>query len=247
MEHIDYELETGHGKTVIFIHGWLGSKEFWEHITTRLELENPFLTYDQRCHAQSNQEYTIEQLAEDLNQLIEELELENPVLVGHSMGGMTALKYASQYDNLSGLCLLGTCASTPKPENKSVKYFLEEFDNLDREEWAAKIADNYVSRPDNENIREMTRKELEAADEEPIKYGLRAMMQYDVRDELGNLETSALVVAAEHDGAITLEKSEELAELLDCGLRKVDTSHQMLPEAPEKIAGLISEFVKGRT
>lgn len=242
---LSYNIQEGSDRPVIFIHGWLGSRNFWKLITPYFDLDNTLVFYDQRCHNDSDcSEFDIENLADDLHILIEELELEDPVIVGHSMGGMTALQYAVRYDNLSGLCLLGTSASTPDPENKSVKYFLDKFDELEREEWASKIADNYVSRTENEKIKEMTRKELKEADKEPIKYGLKAMINYDVRESLKELDMPALVVAAEHDGAITMEKSRALVDLLDCELKKVNTSHQMLPEKPEIIANLISSFVK---
>lgn len=240
-----YEIQDGSEKTVIFIHGWLGSRNFWKLITPHLDLDNTMVFYDQRCHGDSDcSEFNIESLSNDLNELINELELEDPIIVGHSMGGMTALKYGTKYDNLSGLCLLGTSASTPDPEKKSVKYFLDRFDEVDREEWAEKITENYVGQSENEEIKEMTRSELKQADEKPIKYGLEAMIDYDVRNQLNNLDIPALVIAAENDGAITMEKSRDLAELLDCKLIKVDTSHQMLPEKPKRIAKLISDFVK---
>jgi len=239
-----YDIHEGNNRPVVFIHGWLGSRNFWKLITPYLKLENKLVFYDQRCHGDSDcSRFDIESLADDLHNLIKELELEEPVLVGHSMGGMTALQYATKYDNLSGLCLLGTSASTPDPENKSVKYFLDKFDELSRDKWAEKIADNYVSKTENEKIKEMTRNELKSADEEPIRYGLEAMVNYDIRDELKQLEIPAKVVAAEHDDAITIKKSRELVDLLDCELETVNTSHQMLPERPEKIADIISDFV----
>lgn len=239
-----YEIQKGSQKPVVFIHGWLGSKDFWKLITPYLDLENTLIFYDQRCHGDSNcSKYNVESLAQDLHDLVKELELEDPVIVGHSMGGMTALKYATEYDNFSRLCLLGTSASTPDPENKSVKYFLNKFDELNREEWAEKITENYVGQSENKKIKEMTRNELKQADEKPIKYGLKSMINYDIRDQLEDLDLSAMIIAAENDGAITMEKSRELADLLECNLKKINTSHQMLPEKPEKIAKLISDFI----
>ncbi len=243
LERIDYRFDEGDGRPIVFVHGWLGSKEFWELITPYMDTSRPMLFYNQRCHGGSREmEFSIEDLADDLHLMLEELGLADPLLVGHSMGGMTVLKYATLYDNFSGLCLLGSCADTPEPENKSVEYFLEELDEISREEWAEKIADNYILGEDKQEMREMTQKELLKADERAIREGLEAMMEYDVTEELEELDVEALVVAGSLDGAITVEKSEELAELLDCRLEVLDVTHQMLPERPEKVAGLIEEF-----
>lgn len=242
MDRIDYRFEDGEGRPLIFVHGWLGSKDFWQLITPYMNTKRPMLFYDQRCHGGSKDlDFSMRDLADDLHLLIEELELDEPLLVGHSMGGMTVLKYATLYDNFSGLCLLGSCADTPEPENRSVEYFLEKFDEIPRKEWAEKIADNYIL-GDRKKMKEMTEEELVQADERAVKQGLKAMKEYDVRDELEGLEVEALVLAGSLDGAITLEKSRELAELLNCRLEVLDVTHQMLPERPEEIGELIEEF-----
>ncbi|WP_414837938.1 alpha/beta fold hydrolase [Candidatus Nanosalina sp. VS9-1] len=241
-ERIDYSFREGEGRPIVFIHGWLGSKDFWKLLMPYLETERPVLTYNQRCHSKSTEEdFTVKDMAEDLDELLEALDIVDPILVGHSMGGMTALKYATLYENFSGLVLLGTCADTPDPENRSVSYFLEQFEEIPRREWAEKIADNYIQGR-NDKIRDMTVKELMKADKRPVKAGLEAMMSYDVRKDLEEVDTQALVIAGEKDGAITMEKSKNLADLLDCRLETVDTTHQMLPERPEEIAGLIDNF-----
>lgn len=242
---LEYTFNQGEGKPVIFVHGWLGSKEFWKLLTPHLEIDNPILRYDQRCHGGSTcKPFTVKLLARDLHNLIEELELEEPVIVGHSMGGMTALQYAADYENFSGLVLLATSASTPDPENKSVEYFLDKYSELDKDTWAEMITENYVAESEAPEIREMTRRELKKADARPIKHGLKAMMRYDVTESIENFTKSAAVVAAERDGAITREKSQEVKNLLDCRIEFLNTSHQMLPEEPEKVAEVIKETVK---
>lgn len=241
---LEYRIEEGDERPVVFIHGWLGSKEFWKLITPYLEGENEKTFYDQRCHGNSeNGKFTMSSLAEDLRSLIEHLGLEDPVLVGHSMGGMTALQYAAQYDNFYSLVLLATSASTPDPENESVRYFLEKFDELSKGEWAEEITRNYVADSERQKIKDMTRKELRKADEKSIRYGLKAMMEYDVTAEFEDFDKPAVVVAGQKDGAITREKSEEAAELLNCELKVLETSHQMLPEKPEKVAEIVQNVV----
>lgn len=239
-----YRGEEGAERPIIFIHGWLGSKEFWKLITPYLDEKNEKVFYDQRSHGNSEcGKFTMRSLAQDLHNLIEELEVEQPILVGHSMGGMTALQYAAEYDNFSALILLATSASTPDPENESVEYFLEKFDELDKKQWAEEITANYVADSEKQEIKDMTRDELMKAGQKPIRYGLEAMIDYDVTNELENFDKPAVVVAAEKDGAITREKSEEAAEILNCRLKTLNTSHQMLSEKPEKVAWIIQDIV----
>lgn len=240
-----YELVNGKGRPVVFIHGWLGSSKSWDRVKPYLDLENPLVFYDQRCHGKSScSSFLIEDLAEDLHNLIEELELEDPILVGHSMGGMTALRYSIDYQNFSGLCLLGTSANTPEPKVQSVEYFLKEFDRIDRLEWAEKITQNYLGDSGKKELKKMCRDELMAADPEPVKYGLKAMIEYDISDKLQRTDVPCIVVAGTEDGAITRHKSEDLAELLDSDLISIESGHLMLQEVPENIGNIVTEFVE---
>lgn len=240
MSELAHEYREGEGTPVVFIHGWLGSMKSWTRVLEHLDIENPVLLYDQRCHGESFcEKFSFEDLADDLHALVKELGIEEPVLVGHSMGGMTALQYSTTY-SVKGLFLLGTAASNPEPANESVEYFLENLGSMPREEWAEKIAENYTGgeRPGNA---ELAVKEMVSASEKQLKYPLEAMIEYDVRDDLEPL--SARVITGKHDRAITMDKSRELAELLDAEIEVLDTTHLMLWEVPGEIAGLLEEFL----
>lgn len=244
LEGISYRTETGEGTPLVFIHGWLGSKNSWDGVKKEIDVDNPEVFYDQRCHGDSTcSSFDFETLAEDLNALIEELGLEDPLLVGHSMGGMVALTYATEYDDFSGLFLLGSCASTPEPENHSPRFFLEKFGSMDRRAWAMEIVENYAAETEDEEAKDMARRELIDAGDTEVIYSLGSMIGYDLEDDIEEINEPAAVVAGEKDGAITMEKSEELSELLDCPLHEIETSHLMLQENPGKIAELLSDFV----
>lgn len=245
MDELDVEVE-GEGSPVVFIHGWLGSKNSWNHVRSHLEIDGKKVFYSQICHGESScKKFSMKDLSHDLKNIVDELDLRNPVLVGHSMGGMTALKYASMYENFSGLLLLATCASTPEPENESPQYFLEKFEEIDRRKWAESITENYLSRDVDAEIWEGSIKELEEEDYEPIIYGLESMIDYDVRNEIKDLEKPCRVVSASEDGAITRDKSQELADSLDAEIDILDCGHLLLHEKPGETAGIIEEFVSG--
>ncbi|MFB6147508.1 MAG: alpha/beta fold hydrolase, partial [Candidatus Nanohaloarchaea archaeon] len=155
---ISYRTVEGDGTPLVFIHGWLGSKESWRQVEKELDLENPMVFYDQRCHGNSScSKFDFDDLAEDLEQLLEMLGVEEPVLVGHSMGGMVALKYAAEKE-VSGLCLLGTSAETPEPDNHSPRFFLEKFGSMDRRAWAMEIVKNYAPDIDDPEIKDAARR-----------------------------------------------------------------------------------------
>lgn len=248
IEGISYRTEEGTGKPLIFIHGWLGSKQSWNRVEQEIDIENPKVFYDQRCHGDSScSEFDFEELAEDLRQLLEKLDIEQPLLVGHSMGGMVALTYTTLYDDVSGLLLIGTPADTPEPENHSPRFFLEKFGSMDRRAWAIEIVENYAGDSEKDRFKDMARRELIEAGDTEVIYSLGSMLSYDLKDELEELDVPAAVVAGTEDDAITMEKSRELAELLDCSLHKIEASHLMLQEKPGELAELLEDFISVTT
>ncbi len=241
---INYRRTDGEGKPLVFVHGWLGSRKSWKLVEGHLNLENPKIFLDQRCHGSSPcRKFSIRDLAEDLKEVVDESCDEDPIIVGHSMGGMTALQYAAMHDGYESLCLLGTCASTPEPEIESPRFFLEKLNEMDRKEWARMITKNYLGNTGEKELKKATELELRDAEKKPIIYGLEAMIEYDIRDQLSS-ETHAIVVAGENDGAITLEKSREVAELLNADTVIIDSGHLMLHERPKRIAQIIEKFVQ---
>jgi esterase len=94
-----YYRTEGKGKPLIILHGLFGSSDNW--LTLGRELANHRKVYlvDQRNHGQSphSDTFTYEAMAEDLAQFIEEQQIEMPIILGHSMGGKTAMKFAIEH------------------------------------------------------------------------------------------------------------------------------------------------------
>ncbi len=81
---------------MIILHGLLGSSDNW-HTLGKIFAEN-FSVYlvDQRNHGLSphREEFNYEVLTEDLEEFIKDNKIEEPHLIGHSMGGKVAMNFA---------------------------------------------------------------------------------------------------------------------------------------------------------
>ena len=83
---------------LVFIHGWLLSHRYWQPLVESLRSDYQCLSYDLRGFGQSaiasenqTKDYTLAAYGKDLTLLLEQLEIENAWLVGHSLGGSIAL------------------------------------------------------------------------------------------------------------------------------------------------------------
>lgn len=88
--------ETGAGQPLIILHGLFGTSDNWVTIARKLGENFRVLTPDLRNHGHSPHSpvFDFPALEDDLLEFIETHELEHPVLVGHSLGGKTAMLFA---------------------------------------------------------------------------------------------------------------------------------------------------------
>ncbi|MBR8827446.1 MAG: alpha/beta hydrolase [Gomphosphaeria aponina SAG 52.96 = DSM 107014] len=89
---------------LIFIHGWLLSRKYWQPLIEELATDYPCLIYDLRGFGDSQgvslhtasqtemeAEYTLAAYGNDLSMLLSQLNIETAWLIGHSFGGSVAL------------------------------------------------------------------------------------------------------------------------------------------------------------
>jgi pimeloyl-ACP methyl ester carboxylesterase len=116
-----YELTapTSCPSALVFIHGWLNSRGYWQPVISRLSVDFQCLSYDLRgfgesgCHVTGDFErslfsydlttnsnldsvYTPSVYAQDLAVLLQQLNISSAWLIGHSLGGTIALWAAAK-------------------------------------------------------------------------------------------------------------------------------------------------------
>ncbi len=89
----------GHGQPLIILHGLFGTSDNWQTLARRLaEHYNVFLV-DLRNHGRSPHDdlHNYDVMAADVLELVDELQIPTPAIMGHSMGGKVAMNYALKY------------------------------------------------------------------------------------------------------------------------------------------------------
>jgi len=94
---------------LLLLHGLSSNARYWERVARRMT-DRRLVALDQRSHGQSDAPptgYGLDVLAADAGNVIRELGLNRPVVVGHSWGGTVALEVgATLPDLVSGVALM---------------------------------------------------------------------------------------------------------------------------------------------
>ncbi len=98
----------------VCLHGLVDTLEIWDRLAGPLSERGRALRFDQRGHGESDAPagpYRREDLAGDAIALLDRLEIERAVLVGHSLGGIVAMTAALAHPHrVAGLVLIGTAS-----------------------------------------------------------------------------------------------------------------------------------------
>jgi esterase len=91
--------ESGQGRAVILLHGLFGSSDNWHPVARRLAENFQVFALDQRNHGQSphNDEMDYSLMAADVDEFMAARKIQTAFVIGHSLGGKTAMQLALQF------------------------------------------------------------------------------------------------------------------------------------------------------
>jgi pimeloyl-ACP methyl ester carboxylesterase len=91
--------EFGDGEPLVILHGLFGSARNWRSVAQRLAGSYHVYTVDLRNHGRSPwaETMTFADMAEDLRLFLDTHDLETAIILGHSVGGKTAMTFALEH------------------------------------------------------------------------------------------------------------------------------------------------------
>ena len=110
-------------KTIIILHGLLGSSDNWLTLAKYLTSDYNVYLLDQRNHGQSNwaDKWDYEAMEQDLLEFLKTQNLQSIILIGHSMGGKTAMFFASKNPTyLSHLIIVDIAPKYYAPHHQNI-------------------------------------------------------------------------------------------------------------------------------
>ena len=100
-------VDEGAGVPLVFVHGLVGSKEWFCYQASGLSDRYRTISYDLR---RARGSYTLDNLAHDLVRLLDRLKLPAAAIAGHELGSLVALKTAATYPERCVALILSSAA-----------------------------------------------------------------------------------------------------------------------------------------
>ncbi|MDR0270937.1 alpha/beta hydrolase [Paenibacillus sp.] len=244
--------EQGVGEPVMLLHGFCGSSEYWDQAVPFLSGSCRCIVPDLRGHGSSDAPlgaYSIEQMADDVLKLLDELDLPKVTMLGHSMGGYITLSFAERYaSRLNGF---GLIHSTGYPDDETGKEKrLKAVSNIQSEGITAFI-DGLIPglfAPENAaSNQELITKAKDIGYLTPPQGAIGAALAMrerpDRRDAISASTLPVLLVAGELDRICPPEKvftadHSNITKVIIPG-----AGHMSMMEMPEELAGVIKDFL----
>ena len=243
--------------TVLLIHGLTGNKSTMYPIRDMFKDEYRVITIDTRGHGESTrpEQYTIDDHANDIHEIIKELNLEKVDILGYSMGSYIALRAAEvKCDDINNLILV--CIK-PNGKTSSVARLLKEA-NLDitqvtQEEMMEVILKASVAPQSFEKIASgelnieglLKGDEGQELNEEEKAAEDASLANFDNSNDYDKVTCNTLVIAAEYDGINPPELGREVADgIKDAKFELIENAgHLVVAEQPDEFQNIIKDFL----
>ena len=237
----------GKGETaLVFVHGWSCSSQYWNKQTAHFAKTHTVVTIDLAGHGQSGstrRNYTIEAFGADVAAVLQKLDLNRIILVGHSMGGPVIVEAATQMPERV-ICVVGADTfhdiekgyGGPELEEIAVRFeadFVNETQNFVRQmfppfaepeliDW---IADN-----------------MSSADPQIAVNAFRNLGKYDLKSAAEKLEIPIYSISTDL-WPTNVEVNQNLVKSFKLKMMP-GTGHFVMLEDAEKFNELLEEIIK---
>jgi pimeloyl-ACP methyl ester carboxylesterase len=249
-------------RTVILLHGNSANAWWWEPVARVIAPEYRLFALDQRGHGDSEwarpAAYSPSDYASDIARFIAHVtaDAEQPVVVGHSMGGLNVLAFARDHpESARGAMAIDVAVTSTRGRDRYLKRLkglpVVTYPDLATAKARFRLMPNEGGIPDAV-LREIAERSLARTDEGrwTLKFDRESFLGGDglaVLETIKEIRIPTMLVRAEHSHIMTAEGAEQ-ARLSNPRARLVTISgahHHVILEKPEEVARVIEQFAAG--
>lgn len=241
-------LEAGTGDPVIFVHGVVTTSNIFPKYLSAYSPDFRGIAVDLRGYGDSQKPdsgFTITQFSKDLIALADKLEIEKPVWVGVSMGGMILQQLALDYpERVRALVLVST--------TDGAMVLDKDLPTIGKPRDFADVSRNIIiesfPRETPPALYQPLLDRIPTWNGTVLREALTSMAQADVHGRINKITAPTLVVVGAKDDVATPEIARGIqAQIAGAQLVEFNTGHFMMTEDPERFRTVLGEFLRSLT
>lgn len=243
--------EKGKGQPLILIHGYCETGNMWADFAESLSDEFRVVCPDLPGigeSAISGNQISLEEVAVHLDEWMDANRIENPIIIGHSLGGYVTLALLELMG--SRIKAIGLFHSTAFPDDADKKDMRNRTITFLRKNGVEKFVTSFVPPLFPENRREELAKEIELAIEDAKRSTLNGLIAYAgaMRDRKDRLEVlrhfsgPKLLIAGIEDGAVKIEASRTQVDVFSHYFELQGVGHMGMIEKKEETLEIVRKF-----
>lgn len=229
---INYK-QYGEGEDIVLLHGWGQNIQMMDPIGERLKNKYHITIIDLPGFGLSNEPdfaYTVSDYVELVHDLLMDLKINNPILIGHSFGGRISIVYASKYD-VSKIVLFGSPCVRHEYVSKK-QNILKKMKKIKLLKPIVNVMKKHMGSTDYKNA-------------SPI---MRDVLVKTVNEDLSNyakkIKCQALLIWGENDEAVPVSEARELDDLLEnSALIVLPGTHYCYLENLDRVISILDNFL----
>jgi len=245
---------------IIILHGLYGSSDNWVSIAKILSQKFTVYIPDQRNHGQSphSAEFNYNVLINDLYNFIVKNKIDNPVIIGHSMGGKVAMYFNYTYPQIAKKLIIIDIVPKDYSNDQNNKFhrklilFMSRL-NLNNFKNRKDLSDFIFNNINDKRLTHFILKNLKREDNsfswkiniETISNELQNILSEEYNKKIKNINTPTLFIKAEDSGYIKPQDFYFIKSIFkNVEIKSIkNTSHWIHSEKPAKLCELIFDFV----
>lgn len=258
--------ESGSGTPLVLLHGWGLHSGVWQSILPELEQQFHCYAVDMLGHGESqsskSKPFNLDTMREALHQLIIQIDSDDIILLGWSLGGVVAMDYLSCFpDNIKKLILVTANASFCKKSD-----WPHALDESVLESFATQLEQDYKKTVDKFMALQMfgaddykqslkTLKQSIASRAAPsmqaLRNGLTILKTTDLREKLQTLSQPTLMITGEYDRLMPYQAAGAMQLLFNNSQSAIKSvmikgaGHAPFISHPDKFMQTVTEFSHG--
>lgn len=238
---------------MIILHGLMGSSDNWLPQAKMLSDQYHVYIVDQRNHGQSPHDDVLDYkvLANDLKDFIQQHKMEKPIILGHSMGGKTAMNFAVANPGMvDSLIVADIAPKYYKVHHQTIVNGLKAIplDTVQTRGEADQILSGYVPEPD---VRQFLLKNLNRKAEGGFSWKINLPVieksLEDVGQDLqfeGTFDGPTLFIRGANSNYVKDEDRDRIKQLFPKStLVTMDTGHWVQAEKPQEFVEVVRNFL----